>query len=62
MMDRAVIKNIRKWMGHTQPEFAKGLGVSIATIWRWEHGHTKPGGTATKLLEKMRDEMEATDA
>lgn len=46
------IRGIRKRMGLTQTEFAKKVGVSYATVNRWERGHTKPYRIAyLRLLE-----------
>lgn len=36
------IKNIRLQMFLTQQEFARELGVSFATVNRWEKGKAKP--------------------
>lgn len=36
------IKNLRKRMGYSQQEMASVLGVSFATVNRWENGKAKP--------------------
>ena len=37
-----LIKNIRKFKGLSQQEFSEKLGVTFATINRWENGKTPP--------------------
>jgi SNF2 family DNA or RNA helicase len=41
-MNSAQIKAIRTQLGMTQESFAAALGVSFATVNRWENGKTKP--------------------
>ena len=36
------IKQLRKSLGLTQESLAKRLGVSFASVNRWENGRTKP--------------------
>ncbi|MBR1486380.1 MAG: helix-turn-helix transcriptional regulator [Synergistaceae bacterium] len=43
------IRSMRKKAGLTQLDFAEKLGVSIATLRRWENGETAP--TTTKVSE-----------
>ena len=45
----ANIRMLRKKAGLTQIELAEKLGVSIATLRRWEAGETAP--TGTKIIE-----------
>jgi transcriptional regulator with XRE-family HTH domain len=39
--------------GLTQEKFAVKLGVTYATINRWENGHTKPSPLAMQKIEEM---------
>lgn len=39
---KTIIKKLRNKMLLTQSEFAKELGVSIASVARWETGENKP--------------------
>lgn len=51
------MKKLRELLGMTQQEFAHFLGVGIATVWRWEHGKSKPSftpGQWRKLLAEMK--------
>lgn len=45
---RELIKQIRQYIGLSQSEMAKKIGVQFATINRWENGHSKP----TRLAEE----------
>ena len=55
------IRILRKKAGFTQIELAEKLGVSIATLRRWEAGETAPNGTRiielANLLEVSPDEI-----
>jgi DNA-binding transcriptional regulator YiaG len=44
------IRRIREKLGLTQEQFAQTIGVSFATVNRWERGHTKPSSLARKCL------------
>ena len=47
-----IIKQIRNHLNMSQTEFAEWLGVSFATVNRWENGHAVPNKLAqTKLYE-----------
>ena len=48
---RAVdVKAIRQRLGQSQSEFARMIGVSIATLQNWEQGRRRPEGPARALL------------
>ena len=40
------VKSIRERLGMTQVQFAARIGVSFATVNRWENGQTKPARLA----------------
>lgn len=46
------IKKLRLSAILTQEEFAKELGVSFATVNRWETGKSKPTIKAMKLIDE----------
>jgi len=49
---KIIIKQIRNHLNMSQTEFADWLGVSFATVNRWENGHAVPNKLAqTKLYE-----------
>ncbi len=49
---KAMIKRLRNKMFLTQTEFAKELGVSIASVARWETGENEP---TMKVKKKLND-------
>lgn len=44
------VKEIREKLAMTQQDFAKYLGVSFATVNRWENNRKKPSALATEKL------------
>jgi DNA-binding XRE family transcriptional regulator len=53
---KTIIKKLRNKMLLTQSEFAKELGVSIASVARWETGENEPTMKIKRKLEKYFDE------
>ena len=54
MMDyKVMIKALRNKMFLTQTEFAKELGVSIASVARWELGENEPTMKIKKKLNAL---------
>ena len=51
-MNAEQIKQLRIRLGLTQEQFAYKIGVSWATVCRWEHGR-KPSPLALKALQKL---------
>ena len=49
---KGMIKKLRNKMFLTQSEFAKELGVSIASVARWETGENEP---TMKVKKKLND-------
>lgn len=47
------IKEIRKKLNLSQEEFAKKLGVSFASVNRWENGQTKPSKLARRQIMSL---------
>ncbi len=52
-MDGANIRSLRKQMGLTQEEFAHEVGVTFATVNRWENGKSEPSRLALKMLMSL---------
>ena len=50
MPHAANVPAIRKTLGLSQPEFARFMGVSVATLRNWEQGRREPQGPARSLL------------
>ena len=44
------VKAIRRRLGKSQAEFARMIGVSVATLPTWEQGRRRPEGPARALL------------
>ena len=41
---------LRRFVGLTQDEFARAVGISVHTLRNWEQGRRKPEGPAITLL------------
>ena len=50
---KVMIKKLRNKMFLTQTEFAKELGVSIASVARWETGENEPTMKVKKKLNEL---------
>ncbi|MCC6476498.1 helix-turn-helix domain-containing protein [bacterium] len=48
--DGARIKRLREDLNMTQENFAHEIGVTFATVNRWENGRTTPNKVAQKVL------------
>ena len=44
------VKAVRRRLGKSQSEFARMIGVSVATLQNWEQGRRHPDGPARALL------------
>jgi DNA-binding transcriptional regulator YiaG len=44
------IATLRRFVGLTQAQFAKALGISVHTLRNWEQGRRRPDGPAIALL------------
>ena len=47
------LKRIRQLHGWSQEDFARELGVSFATVNRWENGKTKPSRLAQDRIKQI---------
>ena len=45
------VKAVRADLGQSQSEFARMIGVSVATLRNWEQGRRTPDGPALALLQ-----------
>lgn len=50
------IRQLRRKLGMTQPQFAALVGVTKMTIINWEQERRKPTQLAQKRLQQVRDE------
>ena len=48
-----LVKDVRKQLGLSQEELAHALGVSFATVNRWENGKTMPSKLARRQFEQL---------
>lgn len=49
----ALVKALRQRLGLTQEQFAHHLGVTFASVNRWENGQVKPSPLARQQLEAL---------
>lgn len=49
----ALVKILRQRLGLTQEQFAHHLGVTFASVNRWENGQVKPSPLARQKLEAL---------
>lgn len=50
---RSQVKELREQLHLTQEAMAESLGVSFATVSRWENGWTKPSQLAVRQIEQL---------
>ena len=50
---------MRQQLDISQEDLARQLGVSYATVNRWENGHSKPSRLARAQLDLFREKMTA---
>lgn len=53
----ALIKEVRRQLALSQEDLARGLGVSFATINRWENAQVKPSKLAKAQFETFCSKM-----
>ena len=53
----AVVKSVRTRLKMSQEGLVRELGVSFATVNRWENSRTKPSGLAQRQFESFREAM-----
>jgi putative transcriptional regulator len=51
------VKEVRRQLGLSQEELAHALGVSFATVNRWENGKTVPSKLAQRQFEQFCKEQ-----
>ena len=57
-MNSESIKSLRLKLGYSQQEFAAALGVSFATVNRWENGKAKPQKDRIERMRSLLGEKE----
>jgi putative transcriptional regulator len=53
----SLVKEVRRQLSISQEDLARELGVSYATVNRWENGQVKPSKLARAQLESFCDRM-----
>jgi DNA-binding transcriptional regulator YiaG len=51
------VKALREQLNLSQEDLAKALGVSFATVNRWENGKTQPSKLAKNQFERFHQEQ-----
>jgi DNA-binding transcriptional regulator YiaG len=54
------VRRVRQALGCTQKDFSQLMGISVRTLYRWEHHKTLPNSSALAQLLALRDHPEAT--
>lgn len=55
----SLVKEVRRQLSISQEDLARELGVSYATVNRWENGQAKPSRLARAQLDTFCDRMQA---
>ena len=55
----SLVKEIRRQLAISQEDLARELGVSYATVNRWENGQAKPSKLARAQLDAFCEQMRA---
>ena len=58
--DREKIRQLRQNLNMTQENFAHEIGVTFATVNRWENGRTTPNKVAQKVLKLLEKKLHKT--
>ncbi len=56
----SLVKEVRRQLAISQEDLARELGVSYATVNRWENSQAKPSKLARAQLNAFCERMEAT--
>jgi DNA-binding transcriptional regulator YiaG len=55
----SLVKNVRRQLSISQEDLARELGVSYATVNRWENGQSRPSKLARVQLDAFCERMQA---
>jgi putative transcriptional regulator len=55
--DQHRIRELRHNLNMTQENFAHEIGVTFATVNRWENGKTQPNKVAQKVLKQLERKL-----
>jgi transcriptional regulator with XRE-family HTH domain len=62
MLDPTQLTEVRKQLLQSQEQMARLLGVSFASVNRWEGGHSGPSGSVLDLYEALATALRAGHA
>ncbi|MCH7583291.1 MAG: helix-turn-helix transcriptional regulator [Acidobacteria bacterium] len=57
LTDSGMAQQIRQGARLSLAEVANDVGVSVPTIWRWEHGHRRPTGEAALRYGEVLEQL-----
>ena len=60
-MEREEIRGLRNDLGISQEALARAIGVSFATVSRWETGKAEPNPDQEQQLEALREVLQSED-
>ena len=52
-----IVRGLRTSLGLTQEQFAAKVGVTYATVNRWENNKGRPSPLAMRVIEKLQKKM-----
>jgi putative transcriptional regulator len=58
----SLVKEVRRQLSISQEDLARELGVSYATVNRWENGQAKPSKLARAQLDAFCEKMKTAGA
>jgi DNA-binding transcriptional regulator YiaG len=53
----ATIRSMREERNLSLEEMAHQLGVSVTTLWKWEHGKQRPTGLSVRRLDEIASKV-----
>ena len=53
----AMVKEVRRQLALSQEDLARELGVSYATVNRWENGRGNPSPLALRQIEELQEKL-----
>lgn len=62
MKTRAELKRIRTALGLTQADVAKGAGISLVTMIKWETGHNVRPASERAIRDEIEGKLAMYDA
>lgn len=51
------IKEVRRALGMSQEQFAREVGATLGSVWRWETGERKPLPVFAEKIQQLRESL-----